>query len=182
VVADCFKALEGRLTPAAAIPVHTPQEAVEELEFGVKQLGAKVCMFGSGVRYSQRCRLGHAPCATRKPAPIARKRDQRLVGTLATAQPDETLRQDAAFEKSIDLILDRCNGGLNGGPGSAPKGKHRSFSRLVRSGPFVGPLRRLRRRASSVEAIPVVYFVGVLPWVRGRIGLSQAAAGRGQRH
>ncbi len=50
VTFDFFKGLEDRLTPVAVIPVHTPDEAIEELEFVVKQLGAKVCMFGSGVR------------------------------------------------------------------------------------------------------------------------------------
>ena len=50
VTFDFFKGLEDRLTPVAVIPVHTPEEAIEELEFVVKQLGAKVCMFGSGVR------------------------------------------------------------------------------------------------------------------------------------
>jgi predicted TIM-barrel fold metal-dependent hydrolase len=50
VTADYFRGLEDRLTPAAVIPVHTPDEAIEELEFVTKQLGAKVCMFGSGVR------------------------------------------------------------------------------------------------------------------------------------
>src|SRR5579871_3533412 len=32
VTADYFKGLEDRLTPAAVIPVHTPEEAIEELE------------------------------------------------------------------------------------------------------------------------------------------------------
>jgi predicted TIM-barrel fold metal-dependent hydrolase len=50
VTFDFFKGLEDRLTPVAVIPVHTPDEGIEELEFVVKQLGAKVCMFGSGVR------------------------------------------------------------------------------------------------------------------------------------
>ena len=50
VTFDFFKGLEDRLTPVAVVPVHTPDEAIEELEFVVKQLGAKVCMFGSGVR------------------------------------------------------------------------------------------------------------------------------------
>jgi len=50
VTFDFFKGLEDRLTPVAVIPVVTPDEAIEELEFVVKQLGAKVCMFGSGVR------------------------------------------------------------------------------------------------------------------------------------
>ncbi|HEX2828103.1 MAG TPA: amidohydrolase family protein [Burkholderiales bacterium] len=50
VTADFFKGLEDRLTAVAVIPMHTPDEAIEELEFVVKQLGAKVCMFGSGIR------------------------------------------------------------------------------------------------------------------------------------
>lgn len=43
---DQFRGLEDRLTPAAAIPMHTPQEAVEELEFA-KTLGFKAAMLGS---------------------------------------------------------------------------------------------------------------------------------------
>ena len=35
------------MTPAAIIPTHTPEEAIEELEFAVKQLGYKVAMLGS---------------------------------------------------------------------------------------------------------------------------------------
>src|SRR4029077_8816486 len=50
VTHDYFKDLSDKLTPAAVIPVHTPEEAIEELEFVTRQLGAKVCMVGSGVR------------------------------------------------------------------------------------------------------------------------------------
>src|SRR6267142_176724 len=50
VTHDYFKDLGDKLTPAAVIPVHTPDEAIEELTFVTTQLGAKVCMFGSGVR------------------------------------------------------------------------------------------------------------------------------------
>src|SRR5436853_6419758 len=49
VTADYFSKLSDRLTPAAVIPMHTPEEAIEELEFVTKQLGAKVGMFGSSV-------------------------------------------------------------------------------------------------------------------------------------
>ena len=44
--ADQFKGLGDRLTPAAVAPMYTPQEAVEELEFVVKNLGAKAVMLG----------------------------------------------------------------------------------------------------------------------------------------
>ncbi len=50
VTHDYFKDLSDKLTPVAVIPVHTPDEAIEELEFVTSQLGSKVCMFGSGVR------------------------------------------------------------------------------------------------------------------------------------
>ena len=49
VTADYFAKLSDRLTPAAVIPMHTPEEAIAELEFVTKQLGAKVGMFGSGI-------------------------------------------------------------------------------------------------------------------------------------
>ncbi len=49
VSAEYFRGLEDRMTPAAIIPMHTPEEAIAELEFVTKQLGAKVGMFGSGM-------------------------------------------------------------------------------------------------------------------------------------
>ncbi|MGE0682806.1 MAG: amidohydrolase family protein [Candidatus Binatia bacterium] len=48
--ADQFKGLGDRLAPAAVIPMYTPQEAVEELEFVVKNLGSKAVMLGSLMR------------------------------------------------------------------------------------------------------------------------------------
>lgn len=45
--ADQFQGLGDRLTPAAVVPMYSPQEAVEELEFVVKTLGSKAVMLGS---------------------------------------------------------------------------------------------------------------------------------------
>jgi predicted TIM-barrel fold metal-dependent hydrolase len=39
--ADAFRDYSDRLTPAAIIPMHTPQEAIEELEYAVNMLGLK---------------------------------------------------------------------------------------------------------------------------------------------
>ena len=50
VTAEYFRDFADRLTPAAVIPMHNPDEAIEELEFATKELGAKVGMFGSGIR------------------------------------------------------------------------------------------------------------------------------------
>src|SRR6266542_6737147 len=49
VTAEYFRDLGDRMTPAAIIPMHTPDEAIAELEFVTRQLGAKVGMFGSGM-------------------------------------------------------------------------------------------------------------------------------------
>ena len=49
VSADYFRDFSDRMTPAAVIPMHTPEEAIEELEFVTKELGSKVGMFGSNL-------------------------------------------------------------------------------------------------------------------------------------
>src|SRR5438067_7937987 len=49
VSAEYFSGLEDRLTPAASIPMHHPEEAIAELEVVTRQLGSKVGMFGSGM-------------------------------------------------------------------------------------------------------------------------------------
>lgn len=48
--AELFGEFSDRLTPAALIPMHTPDEAIAELEYAVKELGLKVAMVASYVR------------------------------------------------------------------------------------------------------------------------------------
>jgi len=48
--ADQFRQFGDRIIPAAIIPVHTPEEAIEELEFASRQLGLRVVMMGGLVR------------------------------------------------------------------------------------------------------------------------------------
>ncbi len=48
--ADQFRGLEDRVIPAAIIPMYTPEEAIEELEFASKELGYKVVMVGGLMR------------------------------------------------------------------------------------------------------------------------------------
>jgi predicted TIM-barrel fold metal-dependent hydrolase len=50
MVADLFRGLEDRLTAAAAIPCHTPREAMAEMDFAIGELGLKVPGLGSMVR------------------------------------------------------------------------------------------------------------------------------------
>jgi predicted TIM-barrel fold metal-dependent hydrolase len=49
-IADLFGEFKDRIAPAGVIPMHTPEEAIEELEFAVKTLGLKAVMLGSLVR------------------------------------------------------------------------------------------------------------------------------------
>ncbi|HXF33293.1 MAG TPA: amidohydrolase family protein [Candidatus Acidoferrales bacterium] len=48
--ADMYRDQADRMTPVAAIPAHTPQEAIEELEYAVRTLGLKAAMISSNVR------------------------------------------------------------------------------------------------------------------------------------
>ena len=45
--AELFRPYADRITPTAVIPMHTPEEAIAELEFVVKQLGVKVVVLNS---------------------------------------------------------------------------------------------------------------------------------------
>ena len=48
--ADMTAGFEDRLSAAAVIPMHTPDEAIEELEYAVKELGMKTAMIASFVK------------------------------------------------------------------------------------------------------------------------------------
>ena len=48
--AEQFRPYNDRIIPAAIIPMYTPEEAIEELEFVSRQLGTKVVMMGSLIR------------------------------------------------------------------------------------------------------------------------------------
>jgi Amidohydrolase len=47
--ADLFRPYADRLTPVAAIPLHTPEEGIAELEFAVNTLGLKTAIIPGGV-------------------------------------------------------------------------------------------------------------------------------------
>ncbi len=48
--ADIYREYGDRMTPVAVIPMHTPQEAIEELEHAVKVLGMKAVLLAAYVR------------------------------------------------------------------------------------------------------------------------------------
>jgi predicted TIM-barrel fold metal-dependent hydrolase len=65
VSADYFKGLGDRLTPAAIIPMHSPDEAIAELEFVTRELGSKVGMFGSNMGRRVRASAANDPDTAR---------------------------------------------------------------------------------------------------------------------
>lgn len=56
--AENFGKFADRMTPAAVIPMHTPEEAIAELEHAVGKLGLKVIVMGSLMRRAIRARDG----------------------------------------------------------------------------------------------------------------------------
>jgi predicted TIM-barrel fold metal-dependent hydrolase len=48
-ISDCYRPYADRMTPAAVIPTHTPDEAIDELRHAVDELGLKVAVFRSYV-------------------------------------------------------------------------------------------------------------------------------------
>ena len=64
--AEMFADVKDRLRPAAVIPTYTPQEAIEELEFAVKELGHKTVMIGTELRGPGRPRRARTPSCTRR--------------------------------------------------------------------------------------------------------------------
>ncbi len=50
--ADMFRPYAHRMTPAAVVPVYTPQEAIDEATYAVRELGMKVIMIANHVRRS----------------------------------------------------------------------------------------------------------------------------------
>src|SRR4029434_9933659 len=45
-----FAPFKDRMTPAAVVPMHTPEEAIEEATYAVRELGLKVIMIANHVR------------------------------------------------------------------------------------------------------------------------------------
>ena len=50
MLADMFRDVSHKLAPSAGIPMFTPEEALDELEYVVKELGFKAATFGTEIR------------------------------------------------------------------------------------------------------------------------------------
>src|SRR5262249_32433502 len=89
--ADVFREYNDRIIPVAVIPMHTPQEAIEELEYAVKTLGMKAVMMAGHV-------LRPVPAVAR-PAPDA----VHLAYWLAPFCLDSEYDYDPVWAKCVEL-------------------------------------------------------------------------------
>jgi len=64
--AEIFGEYADRMTPTAAIPMHTPQDAIEELEYATNTLGLKAIVMAGHVRRPTPVVAKIAPQAARK--------------------------------------------------------------------------------------------------------------------
>jgi predicted TIM-barrel fold metal-dependent hydrolase len=91
MMADIYRGLGDRLTPAAVIPCFTPEEAIEELDFAITALKLKVPMFANLVK---------------RPIEAVTKHGEELgryafwVDTLALDSP---YNYDSVWQKCMDL-------------------------------------------------------------------------------
>ena len=109
--ADMFKGLEYRLTPAAVIPIHKPNETIAELEFVVNELGLKTIVMNTQIQ---------------TPHPEVTKKAPELEQySLAPSSPaiDQGNKYDAVWAKCVELgVAPTCHnssrgrGTLNGSP------------------------------------------------------------------
>jgi predicted TIM-barrel fold metal-dependent hydrolase len=87
-IADAFGEFSDRITPAAPIPMHTPEEAIAELEH-VKSLGLKVIVMGSMIR---------------RPIPgLARRGERSRAAIYDTLGLDSANDYDPVWAKCVEL-------------------------------------------------------------------------------
>ena len=85
--AELYGEFSERLTPVAAIPMHTPEEAVEELDYCVRELGLKVAML---------------PNFIQRPLPAAGDAPRPLLW-MDTYGPDSPHDYDPVWAKCVEL-------------------------------------------------------------------------------
>ena len=89
--ADIFREFSDRLTPVAVIPMHTPEEAIAELEYVVKVLGMKAVML---------------PTSTRRPIPALERKYAEIKGRLYWLDNhcvDSIYDYDPVWAKCVEL-------------------------------------------------------------------------------
>jgi predicted TIM-barrel fold metal-dependent hydrolase len=132
-IADVFGEFSDRITPAAAIPMHTPEEAIAELEH-VKALGLKAIVMGSVIR---------------RPIPALARKGERI----RTAFTHDVLGIDSEY--NYDLVWAKCVE-LGFAPTFHSSGRGLGF----RSSPSNFTYNHIGHFASAGEAVCKALFMG----------------------
>ncbi len=88
---DAFAEFSDRMTPAALIPANTPEQAIEDLEYAVNELGFKVVLLPSFIK---------------RPIPAAVRKDpamERYAYWLDSYGVDSEYDYDPLWQKCVDL-------------------------------------------------------------------------------
>jgi predicted TIM-barrel fold metal-dependent hydrolase len=133
--ADQFRGLEDRVIPAAIIPMYTPEEAIEELEFASKQLGYKVMMVGGLMR--------------RKVAALAEENPEasKVVDWYDVVGLDSDHDYDPVWRKCLELKI-------------APSFHNGARSILLRNSPSNFCYNHIGHFASAGHAVAKAIFLG----------------------
>jgi predicted TIM-barrel fold metal-dependent hydrolase len=133
--ADQFRGLEDRVIPAAIIPMYTPEEAIEELEFASKQLGYKVMMVGGLMR--------------RKVAALAEENPEasKVVDWYDVVGLDSDHDYDPVWKKCLELKI-------------APSFHNGARSILLRNSPSNFCYNHIGHFASAGHAVAKAIFLG----------------------
>jgi len=84
--AESFSGCERRLTPAALIPMHTPEEAIEELDYAVNELGLRAAVLAGTVL-----------------RPLPGNNESRAARWIDSFGPDDPTAYDAVWQHCLDL-------------------------------------------------------------------------------
>jgi len=101
--ADMFKEVSDRLTPVALIPMHTPEEALAELDFAIGELGLKAIVMNAMIY---------------RPAPEVEKEAPHLARfSMAPTSPaiDQGAAYDPVWAKCVELgVAPSCHNSFRG--------------------------------------------------------------------
>lgn len=93
---DVYRPYADRLTPVAAVPLDTPEEGVEELEFAIRELGLKVALIPGNLRRPVRSVADKYP-------PKEHPDVARFANWLETFAVDSEFNYDPFWAKAVEL-------------------------------------------------------------------------------
>ena len=132
--AEMFAPFSDRLTPAAVIPMHTPEEAIEELDFAIGTLGLKVALLAGDV-------LRPIPAVAREHPGV-----ERYVFYQDCFGIDSPYDYDPVWQRCVDLRRGA----------HVPLGPDRLGDAGVHLAPPVQPARRVRRGRRGALQVAVL--------------------------